>query len=77
MRPQWLRHFFPGYLALVMATGIVAVAAAELHQEILAWPLVRSPFLQAIPPGLFWVALLVWLLAFIGLCGHLMRARRG
>jgi len=24
--PSWLRDFFPGYFALVMATGIVAVA---------------------------------------------------
>jgi tellurite resistance protein TehA-like permease len=51
--PAWLRDFFPGYFALVMATGIVAVAARLLRYEALAW-------------GLFWIALpaypLLWLI---------------
>src|SRR5215469_13450200 len=37
--PVWLREFFPGYFAMVMATGIVAVAARLLGRDILAWPL--------------------------------------
>jgi tellurite resistance protein TehA-like permease len=37
--PHWLRDFFPGYFALVMATGIVAVAARLLHYEVLSWSL--------------------------------------
>lgn len=37
--PRWLRDFFPGYFALVMATGIVAVAARLLHYQALAWAL--------------------------------------
>ncbi len=38
-RPLWLKEFFPGYFAMVMATGIVAVAAQLLHHELVAWPL--------------------------------------
>ena len=37
--PSWLRDFFPGYFAMVMGTGIVAVAARLLGRDILAWPL--------------------------------------
>jgi tellurite resistance protein TehA-like permease len=37
--PAWLRDFFPGYFALVMATGVVAVAARLLRYERLSWPL--------------------------------------
>jgi tellurite resistance protein TehA-like permease len=37
--PAWLRDFFPGYFALVMATGIVAVAARLLGYGLLAWVL--------------------------------------
>ena len=35
--PHWLRDFFPGYFALVMATGIVAVAARLLHYQSVSW----------------------------------------
>ncbi len=35
----WLRNFFPGYFALVMGSGIVAVAAQLLDHPLLAWPL--------------------------------------
>lgn len=45
--PAWLRDFFPGYFALVMGTGIVAVAAQLLHHGLLAW-------------ALFWIALLAY-----------------
>jgi tellurite resistance protein TehA-like permease len=34
-----LRDFFPGYFALVMATGIIAVAANLLHYRVLGWAL--------------------------------------
>jgi tellurite resistance protein TehA-like permease len=37
--PLWLRDFFPGYFAMVMGTGIVAVAARLLGRNALAWPL--------------------------------------
>lgn len=37
--PQWLRDFFPGTFALVMATGILSVAAHLLRYDIAAWPL--------------------------------------
>ncbi len=37
--PHWLRVFFPGNFAIVMATGIVAVAARLIGREALAWSL--------------------------------------
>ena len=37
--PEWLREFFPGYFALVMGTGIVAVAAHLLRYTALSWVL--------------------------------------
>lgn len=37
--PAWLRDHFPGYFALVMGTGIVAVAARVLGYPLIAWPL--------------------------------------
>ncbi len=37
--PLWLRDFFPGYFAMVMGTGIVAVAAQLLGRDDLALPL--------------------------------------
>jgi len=43
----WLREFFPGYFALVMATGIVAVAARLLH---------HGP----VSCVLFWIALVAY-----------------
>jgi tellurite resistance protein TehA-like permease len=38
-RPAWLKDFFPGYFALVMATGIVAMAAHTLRYQALSWVL--------------------------------------
>lgn len=35
--PLWLKDFFPGYFALVMATGIVAVAARLLDHGRIGW----------------------------------------
>jgi len=37
--PVWLREFFPGYFALVMGTGIIAVAARLLRYDLLSWSL--------------------------------------
>jgi tellurite resistance protein TehA-like permease len=59
--PSWLRDFFPGYFALVMATGIVAAAARLLGYEILAWALFAVS-LTAYP--LLWVILLARIARF-------------
>jgi tellurite resistance protein TehA-like permease len=59
--PGWLRDFFPGYFALVMATGIVAVAARLLRYEALSWPLFAIA-LVAYP--ILWVILLARLVRF-------------
>ncbi|MBV9252553.1 MAG: tellurite resistance/C4-dicarboxylate transporter family protein [Acetobacteraceae bacterium] len=37
--PAWLRDFYPGYFALVMATGIVDIAARLLGYQAVALPL--------------------------------------
>jgi tellurite resistance protein TehA-like permease len=37
--PVWLRDFFPGYFAMVMGTGINAVAARLLGYDALGWSL--------------------------------------
>jgi tellurite resistance protein TehA-like permease len=36
---DWLRDFFPGYFALVMGTGIIAVAAHLLSYPVIGWAL--------------------------------------
>jgi tellurite resistance protein TehA-like permease len=36
---KWLSDFFPGYFALVMGTGILAMAARQLGHRVVAWPL--------------------------------------
>jgi tellurite resistance protein TehA-like permease len=59
----WLRDFFPGYFALVMATGIVAIAARELGHEATAWPLFVVS-LAAYP--VLWVLLVVRTIRFPG-----------
>ena len=61
--PDWLRNFFPGYFALVMATGIVAVAACLLHYRLLAWALFAIA-LAAYP--VLWVILLARIVRFPG-----------
>jgi tellurite resistance protein TehA-like permease len=38
-RPSALGELFPGYFALVMATGIIAVGASQQHIRWLAWTL--------------------------------------
>lgn len=59
--PLWLRDFFPGYFALVMGTGIVAVAARLTGREVIAWILFY--FSVAAYPVL-WVILLARLIRF-------------
>jgi tellurite resistance protein TehA-like permease len=59
--PLWLRDFFPGYFAMVMGTGIVAVAARLLGRDALAWPLFGIS-LAAYP--VLWVILLARLARF-------------
>ncbi len=53
--PTWLRDFFPGYFAMVMGTGIVAVAARILHFSALAWPLFA---IAVIGYGVLWIIVL-------------------
>jgi tellurite resistance protein TehA-like permease len=59
----WLREFFPGYFALVMGTGIVAVAARLLHYALLSW-------------ALFAIALAAYLLLWVILLARLIRFPR-
>lgn len=59
--PAWLRDFFPGYFALVMGTGVVAVAAKLLGRPILGWPLFAIG-LAAYP--VLWVILLARIVRF-------------
>jgi tellurite resistance protein TehA-like permease len=59
--PLWLRDFFPGYFAMVMGTGIVAVAARLLGRDLVAWPLFALS-LAAYP--LLWALLLARIVRF-------------
>jgi hypothetical protein len=59
--PAWLREYFPGYFALVMGTGIVAVAARMLGHPAVAWPLFAIS-LAAYP--VLWAILLARLAIF-------------
>lgn len=59
--PHWLRDFFPGYFALVMATGIVAVAARLIHYESIAWALLIIALCAYV---LLWILMLARLLRF-------------
>ncbi len=59
--PHWLRDFFPGNFAIVMGTGIVAVAAQLLDRPALAWPLF---VVSLIAYPLLWAALLARIARF-------------
>jgi tellurite resistance protein TehA-like permease len=59
--PHWLKGFFPGNFAIVMATGIVAVAARLIGREALAWPLFA---LSLIAYPLLWAILLARIARF-------------
>lgn len=58
---SWLRDFYPGYFALVMGTGIVAVAARLLRHQFAAWPLFVIALLAY---GVLWLILLARLARF-------------
>jgi tellurite resistance protein TehA-like permease len=58
--PAWLREFFPGYFALVMATGIVAVAARLLQHGTLSG-------------ALFWIALAAYVVLWVILLARILR----
>jgi tellurite resistance protein TehA-like permease len=58
---SWLKDFFPGYFALMMGTGIVAVAAHLLQYPILSWVLFVIA-LTAYP--LLWAILLARIVCF-------------
>ena len=59
--PAWLRDHSPGYFALVMGTGIVAVAARLLGHPAVAWPLFAIT-LSAYP--VLWAILLARIVIF-------------
>lgn len=59
-RALWLREFFPGYFALVMGTGIVAVGAHLLGYPLLGW-------------ALFLIALIAYLVLWVILIARLGR----
>lgn len=61
--PVWLRDFFPGYFALVMGTGIVAVAARLQGYGLLSW-------------GLFAIALVAYALLWLVLLARIARFAR-
>jgi tellurite resistance protein TehA-like permease len=71
----WLRSFFPGNFALVMSTGIVAVAARLLGYTLIAWPL----FVIALSAyAVLWVLLLARVIGFPrGVCADLASHERG
>jgi tellurite resistance protein TehA-like permease len=60
-RPAWLKDFFPGYFALVMATGVVAMAAHTLRYLALSW-LLFAVALAAYPA--LWGILLARMVCF-------------
>src|SRR6185437_7128819 len=52
---DWLRGFFPGYFALVMGTGIIAVAAHLLRHVTIGWTLFAIALLAYV---ILWIILL-------------------
>ena len=57
---QFIKNLFPGYFALVMATGIVSIASHLLGMGSLAWFLL---YVNLIAYGILWllfVARLLW-----------------
>lgn len=59
--PDWLRDFFPGYFALVMGTGIIAVAAHLLRFRVLSWVLFA---IALVSYAVLWVILLLRIIRF-------------
>ena len=58
---QGIRDLFPGYFALVMATGIVSLAANLLQMEAIAWTLFR---INEVSYGVLWVLTLIRLVRY-------------
>jgi tellurite resistance protein TehA-like permease len=58
---QWLRHFFPGYFALVMATGIVSIAARLQERDGVGWALLG---VDVIAYPALWIITLARLIRF-------------
>jgi tellurite resistance protein TehA-like permease len=56
-----VRHLFPGYFALVMATGIVSIAAHLLEIDWIAWPLF---YINQVAYGMLWLLTLGRLFGF-------------
>jgi tellurite resistance protein TehA-like permease len=54
-------NLFPGYLALVMATGIISIAAFQLNMKPVAWVLLA---INLIAYGILWLLLLIRLVRF-------------
>ena len=58
---QGARDLFPGYFALVMATGIVSIAAHLLGMEVIAWVLFR---INEVAYGVLWLLTLIRLVRY-------------
>jgi len=56
-----IRDLFPGYFALVMATGIVSIAANLLQMEAIAWTLFR---INQVSYGVLWLFTLIRLVRY-------------
>jgi tellurite resistance protein TehA-like permease len=54
-------NLFPGYFALVMATGIISIAAFQLNMKPVAWGLLA---INLIAYAILWILLLIRLLRF-------------
>src|SRR5438094_9062246 len=54
-------NLFPGYFALVMATGIISIAAFQLSLKLVAWVLL---VINVIAYTILWLLLLIRLLHF-------------
>jgi len=54
-------NLFPGYFALVMATGIISIAAFQLNLKPVAWVLLA---INLIAYGILWLLLLIRLVSF-------------
>src|SRR4030095_5291931 len=54
-------NLFPGYFALVMATGIISIATFLLEMRTLAWVLL---VVNVVAYGVLWILLLIRLIGF-------------
>lgn len=58
---QGIRDLFPGYFGLVMATGIVSIAAHLLQMDAIAWTLFR---INEVSYGILWIFTLLRLVRY-------------